>query len=104
MSYAIDIIKQSIRELRLDQSRKRRRYIEKLINYYTGTDTDRYISKYFDAKSYQEVPLYTINITKKFIDKKSRIYTLAPTRKVGGKNISKKYNDLVNNLLKILSN
>ncbi len=95
MSYAIDIIKQSIKELRLDQSRKRRRYIEKLINYYTGTDTDRYISRYFDAKSYQEVPLYTINITKKFIDKKSRIYTLAPSRKVGGRGISKKYNNFV---------
>ena len=97
MNYAKDIIQQSIKDLRLDQSRARRRYIEKLINYYTGTDTDMYISTYFDAKSYQEVPIYTMNITKKFIDKKSRIYTLAPDRKVGGKGITKKYNDLIHN-------
>lgn len=95
MSYALDIIKQSIQDIRLNHSKKRRRYVEKLLNYYTGTDTDQYIHKYFDAKSYQEVPLYTINFTKKFIDKKSRIYTLAPSRKVGSKTFTKKYDKLV---------
>lgn len=97
MSYAENIIRRSIQEGKIDQSKRRRKYVEKLINYYTGTETDSYIAQYFNAKSYQEVPLYTINITKKFIDKKSRIYTLAPERTVGNKTMSKKYNDFTSN-------
>ena len=33
MSYAEDIIKQSIKDNKLDKSRARRRYVEKLLNY-----------------------------------------------------------------------
>ena len=84
MSYAEDIIKQSIKENKLYKSRARRRHVEKLLNYYTGTDTHKYIAgnegNYFDSKSFNEVPPYQMNLTKKFIDKKSRIYTLSPNR------------------------
>ena len=99
MSYAEEIIRQSIQDHKLDKSRQRRKYIEKLLNYYTGTDTDKYIagseSNYFDAQSFNEVPPYGMNLTKKFIDKKSRIYTLSPNRDLGNKSINKTYENLI---------
>ena len=99
MSYAEDIIKKSITDLKLDKSRARRKNVEKLLNYYTGTDTWKYIAgsegNYFDSQSFHEVPPYGMNLTKKFIDKKSRIYTLSPNRDVGNKSANKLYNDLL---------
>ena len=82
MSYAEDIIKQSIEDSKLQKSRERRKHIEKLLDYYTGANTWNYIAgskgNYFDSASFNEVPPYQMNLTKKFIDKKSRIYTLSP--------------------------
>ena len=99
MSYAEEIIKQSIKDAKLHKSQERRKHIEKLLNYYTGTDTWKYIagnhSNYFDSASFNEVPPYQMNITKKFIDKKSRIYTLTPSRDLGGKNVNKQYEELL---------
>ena len=98
MSYAEDVIKQSISDMKLNKSRSRRKSIEKLINYYTGTDTWQYIAgnsgNYFDSQSFNEVPPYGMNLTKKFIDKKSRIYTLSPNRDLGNKSANKMYEDL----------
>ena len=99
MSYAEDIIKQSIKDQKLQKSRARRRHVEKLLNYYTGTDTWKYIAgnegNYFDSKSFNEVPPYNMNLTKKFIDKKSRIYTLSPNRNLGNKSANKQYDELL---------
>ena len=99
MSYAEDIIKQSIENAKLQRSRERRKHIEKLLNYYTGTDTWKYIAgregNYFDSKSFNEVPPYQMNITKKFIDKKSRIYTLSPKRDLGNASANKLYDELL---------
>ena len=99
MSYAEDIIKKSIKDLKLDKSRARRKHIEKLLNYYTGTDTYKYIAgnegNYFDSQSFHEVPPYNMNLTKKFIDKKSRIYTLSPKRDLGNKSANKLYDSLL---------
>ena len=99
MSYAEDIIKKSISDQKLDKSRGRRKHVEKLLNYYTGTDTWKYIAgregNYFDAKSFHEVPPYAMNLTKKFIDKKSRIYTLSPNRNLGNKSADKLYDSLL---------
>ena len=98
MSYAEDIIKQSIRDMKLAKSKERRKYVEKLLNYYTGTDTNEYIagkySNYFDAASFSEIPAYSMNLTKKFIDKKSRIYTLSPNRNLGNKSATNEYLEL----------
>ena len=95
MSYAEDIIKQSIQDVKLHKSRARRKHVEKLLNYYTGTDTFKYIAgnerNYFDSASFNEVPPYNMNLTRKFIDKKSRIYTLSPTRDLGNKSANKQY-------------
>ena len=93
MAYPDDIIRQSIEEFKLEKAMYRRRKIEKLLNYYTNTSTWQYIEDYFDSKSFQEVPIYNINLTRKFIDKKSRVYTLPPTRKINGEE-NKKYNSL----------
>ena len=99
MSYAEDIIKKSVKETKSQKSIARRRHIEKLLNYYTGTDTWRYIASgntnSFDAQSFNEVPPYAMNITKKFIDKKARIYTLSPNRDLGSKTFNESYNNLL---------
>ena len=52
MAYPDDIIKESLKEFKLQKSRRRRRKIEKLLNYYTNTSTWQYIQRYFDAKSF----------------------------------------------------
>ena len=99
MMYAEDIIKQSIEEAKLQKSIERRKHIEKLLDYYTGSGTWDYIAgsrgNYFDSDSFNEVPPYQMNLTKKFIDKKSRVYTLSPIRDLGDDVSNKKYNDLL---------
>ena len=87
-----DIIKESITLAKQSQAQARRREVEKSINYYTATNIDRYISQYFNAKSFKEIPTYCVNVTRKFIDKKSRVYTLSPDRKTTAN--QKEYNNL----------
>ena len=74
MSYAEEIIRQSIKDAKLHKSQERRKHIEKLLNYYTGTDTWKYIAgpegNYFDSQSINAGPPYQMNLTQKFIAKK----------------------------------
>lgn len=84
MTFAEEIIRESIKNEKLSKARGRRREVEKLLNYYTGTNTERYIERYFDAEIYQDVPIYKINVTRKFIDKMSRIYVSNPIRRLHG--------------------
>ena len=91
---SLDIIKQAISDFRTNQSKARRQHVYKLLDYYTGSNTKNYIDTYFNSDIYNDVPVYSINTTKKFIDKMSRIYTHAPIRKFGTKeNI--KYNNYI---------
>jgi len=83
MSYIEDIIRESIQEHKLQKSRERRRGVEKLLNYYTGTNTEKYWKNYFSSQTFSDLPPYKINVTKKFIDKMSRVYNKAPKRKFG---------------------
>ena len=69
MAYPDDIIKQSLEEFKLRKAKMRRRKVEKLLDYYTNSSTWQYIEEYFDSKAFQEVPIYNINLTRKFIDK-----------------------------------
>ena len=92
--FANDVIKQSISDFISEKSRYRRRYVQKLIDYYTGTNSDNYIADYFSAESFQEIPRYHMNITRKFIDKMSRIYTSKPQRTLKTKTMTKKYEEL----------
>jgi hypothetical protein len=84
--YAKDLIRQSIQDAKLQRLSAKRKEIETYLNFYTGTSIHQYIKPYFDAIPFQEVPVYEMNITKKFINKMSKIYTLGATR-----NVSKKY-------------
>ena len=96
MSYAADLIKQSISDFKLQKSKKRRRKIEKLLDYYTGGDSiHQYIAPYFNAKIWKEVPLYSVNFTKLFIDKLSRVYREKPIRTIGSSTNNIRYTDSI---------
>ena len=79
-NYANDLIKQSIKDLKYDNNRNRYRFIDKLLDYYQGDDTGKYIQKFFNSTAFQEIPLMSYNVTKRMIDKMSRIYTLGASR------------------------
>jgi hypothetical protein len=86
---AEQIIKDSIKEFKKQQSKMRRNHISKLIDYYCGSNTAQYIQNYFDADAFREIPVYEANFTKRFINKMSRIYTVGAQR-----NVSKAYDRL----------
>ncbi len=83
------IIADSVKEFKKVQAQKRREHIRKLIDYYCGTDTTRYISQYFDADAFREIPCYQANFTRRFINKMSRIYNVGAAR-----NVNSRYKDL----------
>ena len=87
-SYAKDFIAQSINDYKYQRLNAKRKEIECYIDFYSGTSIGEYIKPYFDAIPFQEVPVYEMNITKKFINKMSKIYTLGAIR-----NSVKKYQD-----------
>ena len=66
----------------MENARQRRRYIYKLLDYYSGSNTAQYIADYFDADAFREIPLYEANFTKRFINKMSRIYTVGAQRSI----------------------
>ena len=84
-----DIIKESLNNLKVYNHKEREGYINKLLDYYNGNATYQYISSRFDLEAFSEVPPYEANITKTFINKMSRIYTVGADR-----NINDKYRDL----------
>tara|TARA_R100001015_G_C4631270_1_gene193653 strand:- start:1464 stop:2768 length:1305 start_codon:yes stop_codon:yes gene_type:complete len=89
MTTVEQIIQESIRDLKLSHAQGRRQEIYRLIDYYSGTETQKYIDNYFDADAFREIPLYNANFTKRFINKMSRIYNVGANRNVG-----KKYDEL----------
>ena len=84
-----DIIKESLENLKVYNHKQREMYVNKLIDYYSGNNTESYISPMFDLDAFREVPPYQANITKKFINKMSRIYTVGADR-----NVSNTYDNL----------
>ena len=85
----MNIIQDSIKELKLHNAKKRENHIEKLLDYYNGNNAGHYISKMFSSAIFNEIPLVEANITRKFINKMSRIYTIGANRNAGDR-----YNDL----------
>jgi hypothetical protein len=77
-----DVIQESIQDAKMENARQRRRYIYKLLDYYSGSSTAQYIADYFDADAFREIPLYEANFTKRFINKMSRIYTVGAQRSI----------------------
>ena len=55
--YAKNLIKQSIKDLKYDNNQSRYKFIDKLLDYYQGDDTGKYITKFFKASAFQEIPL-----------------------------------------------
>jgi hypothetical protein len=84
-----DYLGQALQDFKLDRLRLKRKEIEKYLDFYTGTSIGQYIEPYFSGQSFKEVPVYESNITKKFINKLSRIYTLGAKR-----NVNKNYEDI----------
>ena len=78
----MDIIQESIKELKLQNAKKRSKHIEKLIDYYNGNNTKSYIENMFAGSAFSEIPPVETNITRKFINKMSRIYTIGAIRNV----------------------
>ena len=79
----MDLVKESIRELKLENSKKRATHIEKLLDYYNGNNTMQYIRDMFSGQAFSEIPPVEANITRKFINKMSRIYTIGAIRNAG---------------------
>ena len=89
------IMQDLLKEFKLYKSQKRRRAIEKKLDYYTGTSTAQYIVERFSGDAFNEVPPYETNFTRKFVNKISRIYTLGAKRTTGGKTQTKLYESLI---------
>ena len=87
--YGEQAIKDSLEVLKVENFRKRESYVHKLLDYYNGNDTKSYIEDKFDLDAFREVPPYEANITKKFINKMSRIYTVGADR-----NVNQQYNNM----------
>ena len=87
--YSTNIVQDSLSQLKIENYRKREKYVNKLLDYYNGNNTTEYIKSKFDLDAFREVPAYESNITKKFINKMSRIYTVGADR-----NVSKRYDQL----------
>ena len=87
--YGEQVIKDSLEVLKVENFRKRESYVHKLLDYYNGNDTKSYIEDKFDLDAFREVPPYEANITKKFINKMSRIYTVGADR-----NVNQQYNNM----------
>ena len=78
----MDLIQESIKELKLHNAKRREDHIEKLLDYYNGNNTANYISRMFAGSAFSEIPPVETNITRKFINKMSRIYTIGAIRNV----------------------
>ena len=81
----MSIITESISNLKLTNAKNRSKHIEKLLDYYNGNNTKQYIDNMFSAAAFSEIPPVETNITRKFINKMSRIYTIGANRNAGDK-------------------
>ena len=109
------IIQESVKEFKQTQQKARRNHVRKLIDYYCGSNTGDYISQYFDADAFREIPPSVTNFTRKFINKISRIYSLGAKRNVGDateryeqliptKNVRMKHSERMTRLLGTVAN
>ena len=107
----ISLIRDSIKTEKLKKSRERRKEEEELLNFYTGTNTEQYIQGFFSPDIYSDIQIYKMNITRKFVDKMSRVYVPKAIRKISGqenttyssltpnKNVRMKHVERMTNLL-----
>ena len=81
-----DIIRESVKDTKLNIQKSRRDWVRKMLDYYGGNYTRQYIEDYFNSDAFREIPCYNANFTRRFINKMSRIYTVGADR-----NVSKQY-------------
>ena len=91
--FAKTLINQSVKDLKHDNNQQRYKFVDKLLDYYQGDDTAKYITNYFKSSAFQEIPLMSYNVTKRMIDKMSRLYTLGASRTLPDK--QEQYDSLI---------
>ena len=79
----MDIIKESIKNLKIENTKNRENYVNKLLDYYNGNSIGDYIKPRFAVEAFAEIPPFETNITHKFINKLSRVYTIGAVRNGG---------------------
>tara|TARA_B100000424_G_C22940782_1_gene500596 strand:+ start:813 stop:2132 length:1320 start_codon:yes stop_codon:yes gene_type:complete len=79
---AQDIIQESLKNEKLRIAQNRRDEIRRMVDYYTDCETDKYIDQHFASSAFREIPPYSVNFTRRFINKMSRIYNLGADRNV----------------------
>ena len=84
-SMARQIIDNSVKEQKLNMAKNRRALTYKMLDYYNGDNTKQYIDGFFKAQSFKEIPPTAMNITKRFINKMARTYTLGANRTLTSK-------------------
>ena len=89
---ALDLIQESLKEQKQMYAKGRRDAIYKLLDYYAGDNTAQYIEDRFSADAFREIPVSEFNVTRRMIDRMSRIYTLGAQR-----NVSDRYDDMIHN-------
>ncbi len=83
------LIHESLKDQKMLYAQDRRNAIYKLLDYYAGDNTAQYIEDRFSADAFREIPVSEFNVTRRMIDRMSRIYTLGATR-----NVSDTYDDM----------
>ena len=80
----------------------RRDLVNRYLDYYDGDNTYQYIKDRFKANTFQEIPPSCFNITKRFIERLSRLYT----GRGAIRNVSDQYTNLtlIKNLILIFEN
>lgn len=84
-----ELIQRSISEQKYKNAKYRRNLVYKYLDYYSGDNTEQYIQSRFKSSTFQEVPPSCFNITRKLIDRMSRVYTEGAKR-----NVNKTYSSL----------
>ena len=83
------LIHESLKDQKMLYAQDRRNAIYKLLDYYAGDNTAQYIEDRFSADAFREIPVSEFNVTRRMIDRMSRINTLGATR-----NVSDTYDDM----------
>ena len=74
------VIKDSIEDLKSINGDERDRIKDMCIDYYQYHNTKKYIGDYFSGTLQTEIPLYTVNMTRRLVDRISLCYKDAPVR------------------------
>jgi hypothetical protein len=88
--YAQEIIQESVSTNKKIIQERRRDLVNKYLDYYDGDNTYQYINGRFKAETFKEVPPSCFNITKRFIERLSRLYT----GRGAIRNVNDKYDNL----------